>query len=144
MIYRFIRIHSKIRTMPEFPDTSAWIKLIDQSNGKAVPSGSTLNHPSNVTIRYVVANDSNQPVGEIAVMGVLYKDDVKVVPSPLPITWIKLQANQLWKHEYTVTSTGDANEFRATLFGGVGSSITEEDEKNNIFNTKFSFSTTHK
>jgi hypothetical protein len=91
-----------------------------------------------------VANDSNQPVGEIAVMGVLYKDDVKVVPSPLPITWIKLQANQLWKHEYTVTSTGYANEFRATLFGGVGSSITEEDEKNNIFNTKFSFSTTHK
>ncbi|MGB7960154.1 MAG: hypothetical protein WCF46_09700, partial [Nitrososphaeraceae archaeon] len=96
------------------------------------------------TIRYVVANDSNQPVGEIAVMGVLYKDDVKVVPSPLPITWIKLHANQLWKHEYTVTSTGDANEFRATLFGGVGSSITEEDEKNNIFNTKFSFSTSHK
>lgn len=144
MIYRFIRIHSKIRTMPEFPDTSAWIKLIDKSNGKAIPSGSTLNHPSNVTIRYVVANDSNQPVGEIAVMGVLYKDDVKVVPSPLPITWIKLQTNQLWKHEYTVTSTGDANEFRATLFGGVGSSITEEDEKNNIFNTKFSFSTTHK
>lgn len=91
-----------------------------------------------------MANDSNQPVGEIAVMGVLYKNDVMVVPTPLPITWIKLQANQLWKHEYTVTSTGDANEFRATLFGGVGSSITEEDEKNNIFNTKFSFSTTHK
>ncbi|MGA9317159.1 MAG: hypothetical protein WBV84_03795, partial [Nitrososphaeraceae archaeon] len=90
MIYRFIRIHSKIRNMPEFPDTSACIKLIYQSNGKAIPSASTLNHPSNVTIRYVVANDSNQPVGEIAVMGVLYKDDVKVVPSPLPITWIKL------------------------------------------------------
>ena len=113
--------------MPEFPDTSAWIKLIDQSNGKAIPSGSILVHPSNVTIRYVVANDSNKSVGEIAVMGVLYKDDVKVVPSPLPITWIKLEGNQLWKHEYTVTSTGDSNEFRATLFGGVGSSITEED-----------------
>ena len=55
---------------------------------KAIPSGSILVHPSNVTIRYVVANDSNKPVGEIAVMGVLYKDDVKVVPSPLPITWI--------------------------------------------------------
>ena len=55
--------------MPEFPDTSAWIKLIDQSNGKAIPSGSILVHPSNVTIRYVVANDSNKPVGEIAVMG---------------------------------------------------------------------------
>jgi hypothetical protein len=126
--------------MPEFPDSYAWIKLIDKSKGKAVPSGSILSHPSNITIRYVVANDSNHPVGEIAVMGVLYKDNVKVVPSPLPITWIKLEANQLWKHEYTVTSSGEANEFRATLFGGVGSSITEEDEKNNIFNTKFSFS----
>ncbi|MGH9977094.1 MAG: hypothetical protein ACRD8Z_14845 [Nitrososphaeraceae archaeon] len=126
--------------MPEFPDSYAWIKLIDKSKGKAVPSGSTLSHPSNITVRYVVANDSNQPVGEIAVMGVLYKDNVKVVPSPVPITWIKLQANQLWKNEYTVTSSGEANEFRATLFGGVGSSITEEDEKNNIFNTKFSFS----
>jgi hypothetical protein len=82
--------------MPEFPDSYAWIKLIDKSKGKAVPSGSTLSHPSNITIRYVVANDSNQPVGEIAVMGVLYKDNVKVVPSPLPITWIKLEANQLW------------------------------------------------
>lgn len=129
--------------MPEFPDTYAWIKLIDRSKGKVVLSGSILSHPSSITIRYVVANDSNQPVGEIAVMGVLYKDNVKVVPSPLPITWIKLQANQLWKHEYTVTSTGEANEFRATLFGGVGSSITEEDEKNNIFNTKFSFSAAH-
>jgi len=126
--------------MPEFPDSYAWIKLIDKSKGKAVPSGSTLSHPSNITIRYVVANDSNQPVGEIAVMGVLYKDNVKVVPSPLPITWIKLEANKLWKHEYTVSSSGEANEYRATLFGGVGSSITEEDEKNNIFNTKFSFS----
>ena len=129
--------------MPEFPDTYAWIKLIDKNKGKAVPSGSTLSHPSNITIRYVVANDSNQPVGEIAVMGVLYKDNVKVVPSPLPITWIKLEENQLWKYEYTVTSSGEANEFRATLFGDVGSSITEEDEKNNIFNTKFSFSAAH-
>lgn len=127
--------------MPEFPDNYAWIKLIDQDKGKAVPSGSILCHPSSLTIRFVVANDSNQPAGEIAVMGgVLYKDVVKVVPSPLPITWIKLQANRLWKHEYTVTSTGEASEFRATLFGGVGSSITEEDGKNNIFNTKFSFS----
>jgi hypothetical protein len=82
-------------------------------------------------------------VGEIAVMGVLYKDNVKVTPSPLPITWITLKANQLWKHEYNVNSTGEANEFRATLFGGVGSSITEEDERNNIFNTKFSFSAAH-
>ncbi len=129
--------------MPELPDTYAWIKLIDKSKGKAVPSGSTLSHPSNITIRYVVANDSNQPVGEIAVMGVLYKDNVKVTPSPLPITWITLEANQLWKHEYNVKSTGEANEFRATLFGGVGSSITEEDERNNIFNTKFSFSAAH-
>ena len=129
--------------MPEFSDTYAWIKLIDKSKGKAVPSGSTLSYPSNITIRYVVANDSNQPVGEIAVMGVLYKDNVKDVPSPFPITWIKLQANQLWKHEYAVASTGEANEFRATLFGGVGSSITEEDEKNNIYNTKFSFSAAH-
>jgi hypothetical protein len=129
--------------MPELPDTYAWIKLVDKSKGKAVPSGSTLSHPSNITIRYVVANDSNQPVGEIAVMGVLYKDNVKVTPSPLPITWITLEANQLWKHEYNVDSTGEANEFRATLFGGVGSSITEEDERNNIFNTKFSFSAAH-
>jgi hypothetical protein len=89
------------------------------------------------------AADSNQPVGEIAVMGVLYKDNMEVVPSPLPITWIKLEENQLWKYEYTVTSSGEANEFRATLFGDVGSSITEEDEKNNIFNTKFSFSAAH-
>ena len=129
--------------MPELPDTYAWIKLIDKSKGKAVPSGSTLSHPSNITIRYVVANDSNQPVGEIAVMGVLYKDNVKVTPSPLPITWITLEANQLWKHEYNLNSTGEANEFRATLFGGVGSSITEEDERNNIFNTIFSFSAAH-
>jgi hypothetical protein len=104
--------------MPEFPDTQAWIKLIDHSKGKAVPSGSTLSHPSSITIRYVVANDSNQPARDVAVMGVLYRDNVKVIPSPLPITWIKLQANQLWKHEYTVSSTGEANEFRATLFGG--------------------------
>ena len=75
--------------MSEFPDTYAWIKLIDQDKGKAVPSGSILCHPSSVTIRFVVANNSNQPAGEIAVMGVIYKDDVKVVPHSLPITWIK-------------------------------------------------------
>lgn len=53
----------KIHNMPEFPDTYAWIKLIDQSKGKVVFSGSILNHPSSVTARYVVANDSNQPAG---------------------------------------------------------------------------------
>ena len=63
---------------------------------------------------------------------------MKVIPSPLPLTWIKLQASQLWKHEYTVSSMGEENEFRTTLFGGVGGSITEEDEKNNIFGAKFS------
>ncbi|HZD33895.1 MAG TPA: hypothetical protein VE130_01715 [Nitrososphaeraceae archaeon] len=125
--------------MPEFPDIHAWIKLIDQHNGRVVPSSSQLSHPSTVTIRYVVANDSNQSAGEIAVIGILYKNNVKVIPSPLPLTWIKLQASQLWKHEYTVISTGEENEFRTTLFGGVGGSITEEDEKNNIFGAKFSF-----
>jgi hypothetical protein len=135
-------ILSETNIMPEFPDTYAWIKLIAQDKGKAIPSGTELAHPSSVTIRYVLANDSNQPTGEIAVMGVLYKDDVKVVPSPLPITWIKLQANQLWKYEHTVTSAGNKNEYRATLFGGVESSITEEDEKNNISNAKFSFKAT--
>lgn len=125
--------------MPEYPDTYAWIKLIDQGKGKAITDGTSLSHPSHVTIRYVVANDSNQATGEIAVMGVLYKDEVKIIPSPLPITWIRLQANQLWKHEHTVASTGNKNDFRATLFGGVGSSVTEEDEKNNVFETKFSF-----
>ena len=125
--------------MPDFPDIHAWIKLIDKHKGKVIADGAELTHPSSVTIRYVLANDSNQATGEIAVMGVLYMDDVKVVPSPLPITWIKLEANQLWKHEHTVTSTGTKNEYRATLFGGVGSSVTEEDDKNNISNAKFSF-----
>ena len=125
--------------MPDFPDIHSWIKLIDQHKGKVIPDGTELIHPSSVTIRFVLANDSNQATGEIAVMGVLYMDEVKVVPSPLPITWIKLEANQLWKHEHTVTSTGVKNEYRATLFGGVGSSVTEEDDKNNISNAKFSF-----
>lgn len=69
--------------MPEFPDIHAWIKLIDQDNGRVVPSGSQP-HPSTVTICYVVANNSNQSAGEIAVMGILYKDNVKLIPSPLP------------------------------------------------------------
>jgi hypothetical protein len=125
--------------VPDFPDIHAWIKLIDQHKGKVIPDGTELIHPSSVTIRFVLANDSNQATGEIAVMGVLYMNDVKVVPSPLPIMWIKLEANQLWKHEHTVTSTGAKNEYRAILFGGVGSTVTEEDHKNNISNAKFSF-----
>jgi|SRR5918995_1190752 hypothetical protein len=132
-------ILSETNIVPEFPDINAWIKLIDQHKGKVIPDGTELTHPSSVTIRFVLANDSNQATGEIAVMGVLYMNDVKVVPSPLPIMWIKLEANQLWKHEHTVTSTGTKNEYRATLFGGVGSNVTEEDHKNNISNAKFSF-----
>jgi hypothetical protein len=132
-------ILSETNIVPEFPDINAWIKLIDQHKGKVIPDGTELTHPSSVTIRFVLANDSNQATGEIAVMGVLYMNDVKVVPSPLPIMWIKLEANQLWKHEHTVTSIGTKNEYRATLFGGVGSTVTEEDHKNNISNAKFSF-----
>ena len=124
--------------MADFPDIYCWIKLIDQPNGKVLSSGTVVDlyGAGSVTIRYVVANDSNKPTGDFLVVGELRKDGTKL-PNPLPPTTIQLQPKQLWKHEHAVNKN-EPGDYEASLLGGVGGFVAEEDERNNKAFAKFS------
>ena len=124
--------------MAPLPDVYCWIKLIGQSSGKVIPSGSTVGlnpGPDSVIVRYVVANDSNKPTGNITVVGSLKKNGGSL-PKPVPVTTIQLQPKQLWRHEHTV-KVGDVGMYEAHLLGEVGNVLNEEDEKNNVAKASF-------
>ncbi|HYG82254.1 MAG TPA: hypothetical protein VD861_17770 [Pyrinomonadaceae bacterium] len=128
--------------MAQLPDVQCWIKLIEQPTGKVVPSGTEVKPSSDgsITIRYVVANDSNKATGNFMVIGTLRRNDENL-PSPVPPTTIQLQPKQLWTHEHTVNKS-DLGKYSASLLGDItfppGAGVKEEDESNNLAKAKFS------
>ena len=131
--------------MEQFADVQCWIKLIEQPSGKAIPSGTSVKGFPNggVTIRYVVANDSNKATGDFYIIGTLKKEG-ESLPHPVPATKIQLQPKEMWKHEHTVDKT-EIGDYSASLSGDVfgfvaggGGFVKEENENNNKANAKFS------
>ena len=125
--------------MAQLPDVYCWIKLIDQPTGKVIPNGAVVDTSptGSITIRYVVANDSNKPTGNFAILETLKKDG-KNLPLPVPSTVIELQPKGLWKHEHTVNKNAPGK-YEASMWGDLGLGlkkaggfVVEEDEKNNI------------
>jgi hypothetical protein len=124
--------------MPDLPDVFCWIKFINQTTGKEVPSGSLIDQftSTGVTVRYVVANDSNKPTGQFVVVGSLQKDGVKL-SNPVPAAWIQLQPKEIWKHEHPISF--DNATYVAKILGDVGNFHTEETENNNMAEAWFGF-----
>jgi hypothetical protein len=110
-------------------------------SGRVISSGTELTQsfPGGVTIRYVVANDSNKPTGKFTVVGSLHKNGQKL-PHPVPPTTIQLQPKELWKHEHAVSHQDSFATYVARLLADVGDFVNEEDEKNNKAEAEFKFS----
>ena len=129
--------------MPDLPDIHCWIKLVDKSTGKAVPSGFQFSRSADVIVRYVVANDSHLSAGPLAVVGRLWKNGVLVQPAGkpnvVPAQEITVQPNQIWKAEYEVndTPTKVVDVFDASMVGDIGNIVNEEDENNNWVSADF-------
>jgi len=133
--------------MAQLPDVSCWIKVIDDSTGKVVPDGAGIEYttgaPPKVIVRYVVANDGDQPVGPLTVVGALFRDGVRVQPggqpNVVPAQQITIQPKQSWKHEHTVSEASTKTvQFVASMLGDVGNFFKEEDEANNRAKSSFS------
>jgi hypothetical protein len=129
--------------MAEFPDVYAWIKLVDKSTGKAFASGRTFQGGADVTVRYVLANDSHKPAGPLTVVGVLRKNGKKIQPAGkpnvVPAQQVTLQPNTVWKAEYEVDDNAGKglDTFEASMLADVGNFVNEEDESNNKANANF-------
>jgi len=128
--------------MADFPDVYCWIKLVEKSTGKAVPTGTQFWGSADVIVRYVVANDSHEAAGPFWVVGSLFKNGVEVRPAGKPVVpsqVITLQPNQVWKAEYQVKDSATLSDtFEVSMQGDVGNWVKdEEDEKNNKAKAKF-------
>jgi subtilase family serine protease len=122
------------------PDINCWVKLITPDNGSVIrDDGGIVDRGRTVVIRYVVANDSHVPAGPLTVVGVLFKDGVRVKPpassNVVPPQQITVQPNTIWKREWTVDAEGN---YDATMLVDVGNMVNEEDEKNNRGQRSFS------
>lgn len=121
--------------MPELPDVHCWIKLVDASTGKPIVNGAEVNPPAKVAIRYYVANEGDQPVGPLWVVGALSRNGQRVKPSGqpnvVPAQQITLQPNQIWKKEYSVSEADPFVVYVAKILGDIGNFVGEEDEANN-------------
>jgi hypothetical protein len=129
--------------MPAFPDVYCWIKLINQSDGRARPTGTDFAQPAHVTVRYVVANDSHKPEGPFFVAGYLRKNGVMIESNGqpvVPLQQITLQPNQVWKQEYDVIDSTGGNGYDALMRGDILNLVDEEDEKNNKATAHFTVS----
>ena len=62
--------------MAPLPDVYCWIKAMDASNGKVLPEGGEIHYPRKTMVRYVVANDTDKPVGPLLVVGTLFRKGV--------------------------------------------------------------------
>ena len=135
--------------MAQLPDVYCWIKAIDDSNGKVLPEGGETHWPRKTIVRYVVANDSNEPIGPMIVVGSLFRNGVRVQPggqpNVIPAQQITVQPNQIWKKEYTVSESSSSGffDYVAKLSGDVGfGAVDEEDESNNQAQRSFTYHTT--
>ena len=119
--------------MKQLPDVYAYIKLIESSTGKALPTGVSVDPRScpSVIVRYVVVNDSNVATGNFTVVGKLIKDGVPVQPAPLNKQLV-LQAKEVFTLEYPVPTTGiDLAQFDVSMLADIGNFNIEESEQNN-------------
>jgi hypothetical protein len=125
-------------TMPEFPDVSCLIKVIN-SDGKRVKDGGLI-WAGTATVRYVIFNDSHQTAGPLMIVGTLSRDGVPVKPNGKPVVpaqLITLQPDQIWTSEFEVTQNDFAAGYVAKMLGDVGNLVDEEDEANNKAKTTF-------
>jgi hypothetical protein len=124
--------------MPEFPDVSCFIKVIN-SAGKRVKDGGLI-WAGTATVRYVIFNDSHQAAGPFTVVGTLSRDGVPVKPNGKPVIppkTITLQPSQIWTAEFEVTENDLPAGYVANMFADFWNSVDEEDEANNKAKTTF-------
>jgi hypothetical protein len=127
--------------MAQLPDVVCWIKVIDKSTGKALSDSGFIRGPGEAIVRYVLVNDSDEPVGPLWVGGSLGRNGVKVTAggqsNVVPAQQVTLQPRQLWKQEFSVFESSGSVEYIAELFADIGNFINEEDETNNLAHRSF-------
>lgn len=130
----------------QLADAFAWIKLIDTDTGKVIPSGSTIETPAKLILRWVVANDSKVDTGLFYVVGQLKRNGVIVKPNGkpnvIPLQTISVPKGQLWIFEFPIEETSGITVYSATLLADLGSligsgKIDEESEANNVAEYKW-------
>ena len=129
--------------MTALPDIFCYVKALDQTNGKAIPDGGLATNDASVVVRYVMANDSDLPMGPFTVTGSLWQDGVKINPNPIPALHLTLQPNELLKREFSIpdTSSTHSHSYVAKILGDIGNFVNEEDEKNNLAKLSFTVPT---
>jgi hypothetical protein len=127
--------------MTQLPDVSCTIKVLENADGARTPDGGAI-FSGYATVRYVIVNDSNKTAGPITIVGSLFKDGVRVQPNGqpnvVPAQQITLSPNQVWKAEFPVSETLHTTYYEAKLLADVGNVVREEDEANNVAQTKWS------
>jgi hypothetical protein len=125
--------------MAQLPDATCLIKVL-ATDGTLVPDGGTVFMSDPATIRYVIFNDSDLPMGPMTVAGRLFRNGLRVRPDPVPIQGFTLQPNQVWTSEYVVFESFGPNgaSYQATLATDIGNFVNEEDESNNSATRSFS------
>ena len=132
--------------MSQLPDVSCVIKVINNFDGKTLPSGGTIfGQPGEATVRYVVINDSDKLAGPLTVVGSLFRNNLRVQPNGqpnvVPAQQITLQPKQMWKQEFSVSEFNSSPSYRASMLVDVGNFVNEDDETNNSVKTTFQIAT---
>ena len=132
--------------MPQLPDVHCWIKVIDATTGRSVPNGKDLGVPGKAVVRFLVANDSDRPVGPLWIVGSLYRDGARVRGKDqqhvVPPQQITLMPREVWKQEYAVeegSATRGLVSYSARILGDGGGVLNEHDETNNRAQQAFGF-----
>lgn len=124
--------------MAQLPDATCLIKVL-ATDGTLVPDGGTVFMSDPATVRYVIFNDSDVPVGPMTIRGLLFRNGLRVRPDAVPVQGLTLQPNEVWTNEHVVLESFGPNgaSYRATLLADIGNFVTEEDETNNTAQRSF-------
>jgi hypothetical protein len=116
--------------------------MIKASSGDAAIADGTVFHtrePRNVTLKYIVVNESDVAVGPFTVVGMLSKNKQRVMPdgvsNVVPAQEVTLAPQSVWKKEYELRvepkSDGGLNQYRAYIICDAGNRIEESNEYDN-------------
>ena len=128
--------------MTQLPDASCLVRVLGP-DGTTVPDGGGVLLSDAATIRYIIVNDSDRPMGPMTIVGRLFRNGIRFQPpgqsDVVPIQGLTLQPNQVWTREHVVNESFGPNgaTYRATLLADIGNFVNEENEANNSASSSF-------
>ena len=129
--------------MTQLTDACALVKVLGP-DGKKIPDGGGLLLSDAATIRYVIFNDSDKPLGPILVLGRLLRNGLPFQlpgqPDVVPLQPVTLQPNQVWTREFVLDESFGPNgaHYLADITADTRNVANEETEANNFAQTSFS------